>query len=232
MGEALEIAWRQFQLGGWVMWPLLALSLVSLAITLERTIFWLGVHSPSRRAWVSRMSGFLRRGEIQAARGACSGDPGPYAAFVLELLDRMAESGPTGRHPNEADVHEAVEHRRAAIERFSPTLSTIVTAAPMLGILGTVTGIIESFGLLGDEAVTDPSMIAEGIAEALYTTVFGLVVAIGTLFPYVVFRGQADRALGRFEVLAAQALVLSERAAGRAEPPPADRVTPPRAPAT
>ncbi|MEM7622209.1 MAG: MotA/TolQ/ExbB proton channel family protein, partial [Planctomycetota bacterium] len=89
---------------------------------------------------------------------------------------------------------------------------TIITAAPMLGILGTVTGIIRSFSLLGGEAaVTDPAAIAAGIGEALFTTAFGLTVALITLFPHAAFRSQADRCLARFEVLASTVIESTSR---------------------
>src|SRR5690606_10220492 len=112
---------------------------------------------------------------------------------------------------SEVAAREAIEIVRPAIERFSATLSTIITAAPMLGILGTVTGIIRSFAAVGAQAAagagageaTDPTLVADGIAQALYTTAFGLLIAIVTLFPYVIFRARIDRALGRLELLAA-----------------------------
>ncbi len=86
-------------------------------------------------------------------------------------------------------------------------LSTIVTAAPMLGILGTVIGIIQSFELLGGDAtITDPNQVSGGIAEALITTATGLVVALLALFPYMLFRGRQDRAIGRLESLATSAI--------------------------
>jgi len=85
-------------------------------------------------------------------------------------------------------------------------LSTIITAAPLLGILGTVIGIIRSFNLLGEQRMlTDTRLVATGIAEALLTTALGLVIALVTLFPYMAFRKQADRALGRMESLIASA---------------------------
>ncbi len=96
-----------------------------------------------------------------------------------------------------------IESLRPSIERFAPTLGTIIAAAPLLGILGTVTGIIQSFDLLGEAStVSDPTVVAGGIAEALYTTAFGLCIALITLFPHVYFKSRADRALGRLEILA------------------------------
>ena len=83
------------------------------------------------------------------------------------------------------------------------TLSTIITAAPMLGILGTVTGLIQAFNILSDEGVSDPRAISPAVAEALITTAAGLVIAIGVLFPYNAFRAQLDRTLSRIESLIA-----------------------------
>ena len=93
-----------------------------------------------------------------------------------------------------------------------PTLSTIITAAPMLGILGTVLGIIASFQVLAEQtAVTDPARVSQGIAEALVTTAAGLLIAVVTLFPYNALRAQVDRTLSRIESLAASALSHRER---------------------
>ena len=83
---------------------------------------------------------------------------------------------------------------------------TPTTAAPLLGILGTVIGIIQSFQLLGTQStLTDPREVAGGIAAALLTTAFGLIVALVTLFPYMLFKGQSNRAVGRMETLIASA---------------------------
>src|SRR5690606_19187147 len=103
--------------------------------------------------------------------------------FALALIDEMKH----GRGLSEVAAREAVETVRPAIERFSATLSTIITAAPMLGILGTVTGIISSFAAVGagaaggaGEGPTDPTLVADGISQALYTTAFGLLIAVVT----------------------------------------------------
>lgn len=86
------------------------------------------------------------------------------------------------------------------------SLSTIITAAPLLGILGTVIGIIQSFKLLGEQmTLSDPKDVAAGIAAALLTTALGLTVALFTLFPYMIFRGQVDLAIGRLETVIAAA---------------------------
>ena len=113
---------------------------------------------------------------------------------------------------SDASAADAVESQRHRLERFMPTLSTIITAAPMLGILGTVLGIIASFELLSAQnASTDPQSVSQGIAESLLTTAAGLVVAVVTLFPYNALRAQVDRTLSRLESLAAAALHAAKR---------------------
>ncbi|MCZ6836081.1 MAG: MotA/TolQ/ExbB proton channel family protein, partial [Planctomycetota bacterium] len=78
--------------------------------------------------------------------------------------------------------------------------------APLRGFLGTVIGIIQSFKLLGEQStLTDPRDVSAGIAAALLTTALGLIVALMTLFPYMVFRSHVDRALGRMESVIAAA---------------------------
>ena len=191
------------QQGGWVMYPLGALSVVSLGLTIERTLFWVTTHRAGRARTVGRITNELRRRDLSAAASIAGKDRSIYGRFASELIDeaRSQKSGP-GLHDSFA--LERAEARRPAIERWSTVHSTIITAAPMLGILGTVTGIIRSFNLLSaDEIVTDPAAVAGGIAEALFTTAVGLIVALITLFPHAVFRSQADRALTRLEVIAA-----------------------------
>ena len=192
--------------GGWVMIPLGTLSVVSLALTLERTLFWVGTHRAGRARTLGRITNELRRGDLSAAASIAGKDRSIYGRFAGELIDEARSrkgDGGQGR-VQESFALEHAESRRPAIERWSTVHSVIITAAPMLGILGTVTGIIRSFNLLStDQIVTDPAAVAGGIAEALFTTAVGLVVALITLFPHAVFRSQADRALTRLELIAA-----------------------------
>lgn len=185
-----------FAKGGWVMWPLLGLSLVALALAFERFWFFLGTNSASRKSKLNQMAALMRAGQFDEARSIASKDCGVYGRIARAMLD---EPG------NEAAAVAAVEQQRHRLERFMPTLSTIITAAPMLGILGTVTGIISSFQLLSDQAKVTPNEVSGGIAEALLTTAAGLIVALVVLFPYNAFRAQIDRTLGRIEALIAAA---------------------------
>ena len=180
--------------GGPAMWPLLALSVISVTLTVERTMFWLRTHRPGRRRWVERAITRLRAGDAAGVRSLTADDATLYGAVGEHLLN----SPPS---PKTADV--LIETHRGQIERFLAAQSTIYTAAPLLGILGTVLGIIRSFDLMGGaQKVTDIGTVAAGIAEALVSTASGLVVALITLFPYMYFRVQAERCMGAIERLA------------------------------
>jgi biopolymer transport protein ExbB len=184
--------------GGVVMVPLLFLSVVSLTLIVERVWFWIAVHRPGRRRLIQTLNETLRAGNHKAAKGLVASDRSPYGIVVRRLLEHG-----TG----DAVAVEAVEAVRPKLDRFMVSLSTIITAAPLLGILGTVVGIIQSFRLLGEgaDSLSDPSAVSAGIAEALLTTALGLVVALVTLFPYMIFRGQLERAMGRMESVIAAA---------------------------
>lgn len=179
--------------GGFVMWPLLVVSVISLAVTLERTWFWARLHSSRETARIRKIMRALRNGDRSRAEESLEARGGVYDQLVRRLL----EEG-----PDDSVAMESVEELRSTTERFSSILSTIITASPMLGILGTVTGIIQSFELLGGaRTIVDPRDVSGGIAEALITTAGGLVIALATLFPYMIFKAQSDKALGRFEAI-------------------------------
>jgi len=183
--------------GGYIMVPLIALSVISLTLTFERAWFWIATNSPGRLRMVAKLNDALRRGRNDVAAGLIADDRSPYGMIAGDLIRNGA---------TDAVAVEAVETQRPRLDRFMVSLSTIITAAPLLGILGTVIGIIQSFRLLGEQTtLTDPLEVAGGIASALLTTALGLIVALLTLFPYMVYRSHVGRAMGRLESLIAAA---------------------------
>jgi biopolymer transport protein ExbB len=183
--------------GGYVMVPLFLLSILSVTLILERCWFWLLVGGRGSMQRLEQLNALLRKGDFDKAKDMVKKDTSPYGFVAKSML----KDG-----PSDAVAMEAVELQRPRIDRFMVALSTIITAAPLLGILGTVLGIIQSFRLLGEQSVlTDPSEVAGGIAAALLTTALGLIVALITLFPYMLFRGWSSRAIGRLESVIAAA---------------------------
>jgi biopolymer transport protein ExbB len=201
--------------GGYVMIPLLALSVISLALIIERAWFWCLTHRPSRVRTLGRLNDALRRGRTEAAETLIADDRSVYGLVGRRLIRQGA---------SDAVAVEAVESQRPRLDRFMVILSTVITAAPLLGILGTVVGIIQSFRLLEEQqqALTDPRDVAGGIAAALLTTALGLIVALMTLFPYMIFRSQTGRALGRLESVIAAAQ-QGAQAAGSGDNAPAEK---------
>ncbi|MFM9956776.1 MAG: MotA/TolQ/ExbB proton channel family protein [Phycisphaerales bacterium] len=186
-----------FQLGGPVLWVLLAVSVVAFTLVIERATFWWGLHKPGRGAWVAKALSLLKKGDIGGTKTLAAADTTLYAGIVDELVTvRLTDSTAVG----------LVEERRHLVERFNGALSTIITAAPLIGLLGTVTGIIRSFDVIGDaSAVRDIPAVAQGVSEALLNTAAGLAVALLTLLPTVIFKAQTDRFLSNAEALAAAA---------------------------
>jgi len=178
------------------MYPLLGLSVLAVTLVFERGWFWAATNNPGRVAKVRRAGRRLREGDRAGARAIMDGDRSVYG----RLLEQMLEGG-----DGDANVADAVERQRGALDRFMPTLGTIITAAPMLGILGTVTGIIGAFDLLGEGEIQDVEKVGGEIGEALVTTGTGLVIALLVVFPFNAFRAQIDRTLGRMESLVAAA---------------------------
>lgn len=202
--------------GGWVMYPLAAISLLSITLCFERAVFWLRHRERPTVRLIERIVRAARTGDWASAAARAEVDRTVLGRFGRAMI-RIDEPGWRSKPAiSEADVAQGIESVRTATERFAATLSAIITAAPMLGILGTVTGIIRSFRLLGAEGpVADPVSVAGGIAEALVTTAFGLIIALVTLFPYTIFRARADRCLARLEAFG-QSLISIAAAGGEA----------------
>ncbi len=183
--------------GGIVMVPLLCMSVASLCLIIERIWFWVSLHGPGRAEHLSKLNQAFRMGNLKAITKLVPANRSIYDQVSRQILEHGA---------TDAVAIEAVETQRPRVDRFMTSLSTIITAAPLLGILGTVFGIIKSFDLLGgQQTLTDPQMVSVGIAEALLTTAMGLAIALITLFPYMIFRAHVERSLGRMESLIAAA---------------------------
>jgi biopolymer transport protein ExbB len=169
---------KLFIQGGPIMWPILLASIVALTVVIERLVFIFRERMRREPETVDRILAEVERGRIDRAIAAGQ----KTRDFVARTLTYAL------RHRTERSVSAALL-RGAGIEleRFNrglAVLDTIITLAPLLGLLGTVTGMIHSFGLLGAQELGAPTAITGGIAEALIATAFGLGVAIIALLPF------------------------------------------------
>ena len=182
--------WNLFLSGGPVMWPLLACSLVALTMIVERLMFWLRTDVARDRAAIERLLEAYRLGREHG-----DGEIAPQGAVLRMLLSGLAHREFSCAKAMETVALEELKRMRRGMN----VLDTIITAAPMLGILGTVTGIITSFDILGQVGVEEPKAVVAGIAEALITTAAGLTISIATVFPYNYFNSRIEDAQELFE---------------------------------
>ena len=181
-----------FQKGGPIMWPLLAASVMALTVVIERLVFILRELDSRDPAAVGRILSRTENGEVEQAieEGKSSSD------FVARTL----VYGLSHRHQSFSNALLQAANRE--LQRFGrglPVLDTIVTLAPLLGLLGTVSGLIRSFGLLGAQELEAPAAITGGIAEALIATAFGLSIAIVALIPFNYLTARVEEARREIE---------------------------------
>jgi biopolymer transport protein ExbB len=175
--------------GGVVMIPLLACSLISLALTIERALFWTKLKS--RRA-IQEILALVEKGEFEHALRLGKGSQEPIA--------RVLAAGIAHRNPAPAKAMEsAAQAEIPVLKRRLGILDTIVTLAPLLGLLGTVVGMISSFDIMSEAGMGQPHAVTGGVAEALIATATGLLIAILTLVSYNYFTTRAEREIDALE---------------------------------
>jgi len=173
--------------GGPIMWPLLFTSLVALTVVIERLIFITRERFRRAPETLAAVLGAVERGEADRAVQIGEGS----SDFVVRTLTY----GLAHRDKSVSDaLLRAANRELARFNRGIGILDTIITLAPLLGLLGTVTGMIRSFGLLGADELGAPAAITGGIAEALIATAFGLGIAIVALIPFNYLTGRLEEA--------------------------------------
>ena len=178
--------------GGPVMYPLLICSLISLTITIERIIFWSNESRRIDRKLLDEVFGEIEKGLYEKAVTLGNKSKDYMIKIVCSSLAHHKSS-----RINMLEM--AAEDEIDRMKRGMAILDTIITMAPLLGILGTVTGIIVSFDFLGKAGVEDPRAVTGGIAQALITTAAGLTIALATIIPYNYFIVKLERAARNIE---------------------------------
>lgn len=192
--------------GGPVMYPLLFCSVISLTVILERTFFWVGVGMRRNEDLVHDVLDLSQKGDWEAIREKAAGSKN----YVIRVLI----SGILHREysPDKA-MESAAAEEISRMRRFMGVLDTMITVAPLLGILGTVIGIIESFDMLASVGIEHPRAVTGGIAQALITTASGLSIAIITVFPFNYFNARIERAAQIIEKYATSFEIVYEKLA-------------------
>ena len=179
--------WQFMEQGGPVMVPLLACSVLTLTVIIERCVFWAGVELRRDRRLLDEVLELCRVGDWPAVRERIAGS--------RDHVVRVLVSGILHREFSMAKAMEAaaVEELKK-MRRFMGVLDTMITVAPLLGIFGTVLGIIASFEVLGTAGLEAPHLVTAGVAQALITTATGLAIAILSVFPFNYFNARIEQA--------------------------------------
>lgn len=190
--------------GGIVMIPLLACSFIALALTIERIMFWTKLKSQDI---LPEILSLVENREFEQALklGKASSQP----------IARVLAAGIAHRNPAPAKAMEAAAQAEIPVLKSRlGVLDTIVTLAPLLGLLGTVVGMIGSFDVMADVGIGQPHAVTGGVAEALIATATGLLIAILTLVSYNYFTTRVEREMDRMEHFSSSLeLMLHEHAA-------------------
>jgi len=187
------------------MYPLLACSIIALTVIIERTIFWISTQSKRDQELVNEVLELYRHQNWEAIKEKVSGSKDYVIRVVVSgILHRDFSMGKA--------MESAASEEIKRMQRFNSVLDTMITVAPLLGILGTVMGIIHSFDVLGQTGgVAEPREVTAGIAQALITTATGLSIAILVLFPFKYFNSRVEDAASIMERYATSLEIVHQK---------------------
>jgi biopolymer transport protein ExbB len=174
------------QAAGWPIWPLLLASVIAVALIVERAITLRARRITPPALLEQAVAVYSRQGASEELLEKLSQDS-PLGAVLAAGLRNHKSS----RYVMKEAIEEAGRAQAHQLERFLTTLGTIATAAPLLGLFGTVIGMIEIFGSQSPTG-TNPAQLAHGISVALYNTAFGIAISIPSLIFYRHYRNQVD----------------------------------------
>jgi biopolymer transport protein ExbB len=225
---------RTFIHGGPIMWPLLLSAIVAAVVSLERSLFIVSEKRRQNPEQVEKIFSLVESGNQPAAIQVAN----TSTDFVARVLGFALANA-------NLSIGQAISKASAVeLKRFSrglPILDTIITAAPLLGLLGTVTGMMNTFSMMGGDELGAPTAITGGIAEGLIATAFGLLIAITCLFPNNYLNARIESAQHEMEDAGRrlELMLMAEKAFERAShshggdhgnPPPPPRSNPPSPP--
>lgn len=215
--------WWFIKCGGWLMYVIAALSVLGVALI----VYFFTVMRTSQiapRALQRELVGRIRAGSMEEVRQECEDTPSPLAAVALAAVDYMEDA----HEPDPAVLRDVIEgegsRQAESIQGQTQYLLDVAVIAPMVGLLGTIFGMMRAFGSVArDIASARPVVLAEGVAQALITTAFGLIVGIPAMMFYAYFRRRASRQISYLETASTDVLtaLLSRGKPQSAPRPPA-----------
>jgi biopolymer transport protein ExbB len=186
-----NIVVEKFIEGGWVMWPILLTFLLSLSVILDRIVWWSALQSRIRSGLQEKAREALGTGDFATAWSLGEGTSEPYLANLREGMSHAHTSMLAAMQLHATQLIEKSEARMWV-------LSTMITLAPLLGLFGTVAGLMGSFAAIGTDQLA-VTKVTGGIGEALIATACGIAIAVICLLPYNFFRKRVSLLRSSFE---------------------------------
>lgn len=186
-----NIVVEKFIEGGWVMWPILFTFLLSLSVILDRVVWWSALQSRIRSGLQEKAREALGTGDFATAWSLGEGTSEPYLANLREGMSHARTSMLAAMQLHATQLIEKSEARMWV-------LSTMITLAPLLGLFGTVAGLMGSFAAIGTDQLA-VTKVTGGIGEALIATACGIAIAVICLLPYNFFRKRVSLLRSSFE---------------------------------
>jgi biopolymer transport protein ExbB/TolQ len=182
---------EHFKEGGVMMYPILILGVIGLAIVVERIYKLYFRMNLNKEFFYKSLTAHLLRGEIEGMLLVCDQNPAPLSRVMKSLLIRLMNKG------SDADIQAALDEGALTevpkIERRIGFLAVIGNVATLLGLLGTITGLIQSFAAVANaDAATKAAELTKGISEAMNCTAFGLIVAVPAVLVYSILQNRAQ----------------------------------------
>jgi len=196
--------------GGIFMWVILLASISGLAVIIEKMYTFLSKEKKLSENEKNQLYKALRTGNREEILKLCKDKTDSISKSVTKIVSNMDinfdELDNSHRQVIEGIISESILEQTTELEKGMSLLGTVVNAAPQLGLLGTVTGMITAFSALTRNGTSTAKIVAGGISEALYTTAFGLIVAIPALVFYNYFNRRIDVIVAEMERAALQFL--------------------------
>jgi biopolymer transport protein ExbB/TolQ len=209
MGIVTSIS-TAFDKGGWGMWPILITLMITVGIIVERSVY-LFKASVDKDKLLALLKSQVMSGNVQGAIKVCSGNPTPMTRIVQAGLMKFNKSD----DEVQAAMDEAALRELPKINARTPYLAMLANFAVMAGLIGTITGMIKSFGSVGaDEGGNKATELANGISEALNCTAFGIGTSLVGLLGYSLLQGKTTKIVDDINEVTVQVvnLVTSHRA--------------------
>jgi biopolymer transport protein ExbB len=191
----MKTVFEVFNKGGVTMYFIMLCSIVMLAVVLEKFYNLRSVHTNADEI-ISTVANLIKKGEIKGALAFLKQTPGVLPRILETGIHRYEYS----REGIENAINNSIQKQIPVLDKYLGVLGTVAAIAPLFGLLGTITGMINSFSKIATEGTTGPAVIATGVYEALYTTAAGLIVAIPAVIFYNYFKQRIQNTENDLEI--------------------------------